>query len=722
MAKLTKDDLKKTIPEYLGITGSTTEVTLRLEQDKRVSDLLDELFREADTSYRKNSNGLTYTYLIDALCAGPTALTLEKIQNDRDDLIKNFHREYDEIESDYTEKSGFKPDLFLKAVSYDTDKDGFDRKAFFFRFWRSPLKKVLAYRETTVGTPDGDAQAKKILKTLFSTHLEETTWPMLLEETPEHLMEQRDAIEKEQKKRAAEHEKDLAQLPRMTLSEIWAYKSGYFWSPDMAVDFTGLSANDIYTYLSASPKARNFLTRYIRNPKRDQMKPAGVSGWAPEEEPLDPEFFQAIGGLTLAQLKDNQNRLADDLKARNDMRFLGVNPDMLFQDFARERFYSSVYGKPDEKAALQALLQTKKAQPDSKAIQSVRNKKCSEILAERDRIMDGILTRRGLRWGSWLGSAALSSMLFFGFLTGQKTETKPEPAPKKAPVQQVTKPTPKTAPKSAIANTQRPEQKTDPKSIVDPNSQPTLKDNDGDVHVQLRPLILPNRPVYLEWETFRDQDLKTPDKTLPSQLLTSLYWSVLDRIEKSGRTCAEFLDSTVVAQSMRIGVSVVLTSGPKGHESPQFYFNNKQKIAGKDAKSAMVQDLINYARNLGAVLTDLPIDPGNKAEVQALALRAIGPGIGWSQDQQQIYQACHRQETHQAYQAISTTARQILKERHIGSNNPEGITIAVLEATARYRQDHPDYQAFSLIALDTAREISGGRDNLRFQDRSGQSR
>ena len=95
MAKLTKDDLKKTIPEYLGITGSTTEVTLRLEQDKRVSDLLDELFREADTSYRKNSSGLTYTYLIDALCAGPTALTLEKIQNDREDLIKNFHREYD---------------------------------------------------------------------------------------------------------------------------------------------------------------------------------------------------------------------------------------------------------------------------------------------------------------------------------------------------------------------------------------------------------------------------------------------------------------------------------------------------------------------------------------------------------------------------------------------------------------------------------------------------
>ena len=712
MATLTKDDLKKTIPEYLGLTGSVPDVTLKLEQDKRLTDLLDDLLQDSDTSYRKDTNNLTYSYLIDMLVSKSPALSLEDIRTNRTTLIGDFRREYNEIESDYTEKGGFKPDLFLKALSYDTDKDGFDRKAFFFRFWRSPIKKVLTYRHVSLGTPEGDEHAKKILRAIFSSHLEETTWPLLLDKTPEHLIEQRAIIEQEQKRRAAEHAADLAKLPQLAFADIWLYKTGCYWSPDTAIDLSGLSPADTCAYLAASPKARSFLLKYIRIPSVDKKDKKDEN-----PEILDPEFFMAISPLTIGQMKDDYNTLMADLKTRNDIRFLNRDPNIPFRDFAAERFYSSIQGKTDEKAALKMLLQHSDVHIDSKALKAARGKKCSEILNDRDQIIRDLSRRKGIRaLGTVLGGAALIGTLL-GF-AGSKPEAKQSPVPKKAPVQQVAKPTQNQATKPAIQTKTQSSVKTPQSAVQKPAVKPTAEkpqqiqnqtSDDQNIHVQLRPLILPNNPVYLEWQTFRDLNLQTPDPTLPSQLLRSFYWSILDRIEKTGRTCAEFFDSAVVAQSMRVGSRAIFPSGPVGHESPTFYFNPKQKIDGRSAQAAIKLDLINYAKNLETTLTDLPADPDHKAKVQALALRAFGPAIGWSQDQQQIWQAHHPEETQQAYQAIGALSRQIMKDRKIASNDSNGVTLAVLHATARYRQDHPDYQAYSLVALDTALDISNGR-------------
>ena len=118
---------------------------------------------------------------------------------------------------------------------------------------------------------------------------------------------------------------------------------------------------------------------------------------------------------------------------------------------------------------------------------------------------------------------------------------------------------------------------------------------------------------------------------------------------------------------------------------------------------------------MGTTLTDLPASPNQKAAVQALALRAFGPAIGWSQDQQQIWQAYHPEETQQAYRAIGSLSRQVMREQKIAANDANGVTLAVLNATARYRQDHPDYQAYSLVALDTARGIAKEHEQINTQ-------
>lgn len=210
--------------------------------------------------------------------------------------------------------------------------------------------------------------------------------------------------------------------------------------------------------------------------------------------------------------------------------------------------------------------------------------------------------------------------------------------------------------------------------------------------------LIGNRPVAGNWiATEQAHNMTTRDRTVFSRLMVGEFNSLYRDMDEKNLRCQQLISEGYYERHLSPMHNRIRPDVEPGEESRSWYVDDMPEL---------IKDVKNYYRNMRDVLA--PLDYGE----QLAAMQAFGPAMGFSVTSQENWQSKHRAETEQAYQTISQSAREILTTTGKSTNDVSEVMGAVLQATAAYREQHPENQALLLTADKSIRTIA----NIKLKD------
>lgn len=210
--------------------------------------------------------------------------------------------------------------------------------------------------------------------------------------------------------------------------------------------------------------------------------------------------------------------------------------------------------------------------------------------------------------------------------------------------------------------------------------------------------LIGNRPVAGNWiATEQARNMTTRDRTVFSRLMVGEFNSLYRDMDEKNLRCQQIISEGYYERHLSPMHNRIRPDVEPGEESRSWYVDDMPEL---------IKDVKNYYRNIRDVLA--PLDYGE----QLAAMQAFGPAMGFSVTSQENWQSKHRAESEQAYQTISKSAREILTTTGKSTNDVSEVMGAVLQATATYREQHPENQALLLTADKSIRTIA----NIKLKD------
>ena len=689
MPILTDTDKTKTIAQYLGITGTEEETRKKMEETEAVRDLLNPLFDfKADELFH---NRKPYPFVVEKLAG----MTLGDIERDKGTLLPLMKEFYTQMLSDFNEEYGdAKQKPFLKATGYDSRRDG-DEKEYFFKFWRSPLSKVLAYRGIDTTTEDGKKEATKILEKLFGPDTSKHPLETLIQRWPETLVEDKEELAREYEARKRTEEIDKALLKTKPLYETLT-----------KLDDIHFSSNDPIVMAQEAflqPDAHKRLKEYLGT-----------------KEELDEKAFLDHIDHTPQQLELLRETIKNDpgqiltLTGRNDAKYLADHPEATFaQLIGRPGRPDIPFGEDAKYRFLEASLGVTLgiSEPlDKTAINEAMDKPCTELKANADKIVTGVQKRakrnKILIMGSIILGTTAAALGLVKIANSISDASNSQPAPAPAPVvqqanqkQTAVKPADQTQ-KSGLSGTLS----TVSNTVATATAQATASTND--TPTQAKKPSMPekgNRLLSLQWAGYKERGCYTIEENAQQWLFGGEFDHMFNEIRTKGLPFTDLYDRAYMSRTLSKLDNVVNVGGAPGHEPHKFYIKRDGGRTGR----AVVQDMLNWYDNMNDVLESLPVAKENLIQAQLKTMDAIGPSLGWSVKQQLGWQITHPDFTKHARENIAELTAAGIKERKVDTNNVEAVFMEAINAASIYRQGNPQAQGLFLIAEEVTRKVAG---------------
>ncbi len=596
--------------------------------------------------------------------------TFGELLSSTDKIIEELKREEQEINADYTENYGQKKDNFLKAVHYMPDGHEID---FFFRYWRRPLMKLMTDRGVNLFSDEGEKEVKSILKDLFGSEYVNYDMMTLLNETPEHLVEQKKEIEAKRKEFLKNEELEKEML----------FDKPFFETLEKFIGIRFSDKTDIHKMVAEA---------YARPDAHDKLKE-----FLKTKENLDKVVFAEVLGETPRNIVHQSDRLSAELTERQDNDYLMTHPTATFGEFLKARrdniVEGTLEGEKIKQEALQFILNTENP-VDNKAVKEAHDISCQELNRDWKAIVSRVRSRKVKKMIAI--SATLSGVLALLAWTGYKTVDAVNRMGQKT-VPMMEKTTAKI--KETFSKKDIPEKEpSKQQKVSSEQASSKIKESKS---VSQSTIVKGNALILGNWQAWEDNQYRHHASGMFQHLLTSEFNYLMNISRESQKPLYQQVNIYTTCQELIQG-NVVKTRALSGEEPVSFYV----KTWGSDQRN-LKSDLIHYHMNIKDVLDNLPGNPEKLAEKQLMTMEAIGPAMGWSIRQQKMLQQKNPQATQEAQNYITLTAEHTLAKENADKNDMDAVFTAVMKATKSYRQVHPECN-FLLLSADSAiRKIAG---------------
>ena len=682
MPMLTDADKAKKLSEYLGITGTDAEIQKKMEDSEAARDVINQIFEfKADNLFH---NRKPYPFVVEKLAG----MTLEGIERNKETLLGDLKKYYEEMWDDYKQPydGEAKREPFLKATEYESVTDG-DKKGYFFKFWRSPLTKLLAYRGIDPSTTDGQEKAKKILEKVFGPETSKYDFSTLISYTPKFLVEQKGDIEKDNraKREREEVEKELLKTKPFheTLTQL---DNIHFSDNDPAI-----MAHEAFL----QPDAHTRLKGLMRT-----------------KEKLDEETFKEYIMKTPQQIGQAAEEVRKDplvlwpITIRNDQQFLTTNPGKTFAELLhRDGRPELPFGEDAKNAVMRGTLRNLlgKGPVDDKAVKKAMDRPLSELVADADKIVADV-QKRGKRnkiliMGSILLATTATALGLMKAYNSISNAFDSQPAPTPAPAVQKADQTQKAGISGALAAVSN--QVVATQAAVATNATPQ----------QIAKPAMPqkgNRLVALQWSGYKDRICRTIEPQAAEWLINGEFEYRFHEIRTKGMPFGDLYDRDFMSKALGRLDNVVNVGGVPGHTPIKFYL----KRDGGRSGQALVQDMLNWYDNMNDALGTLPVSRENLVQAQLKTMDAIGPSLGWSTKQQMGWLNANPDLAKHAKENIAALTAAGIAERKVDTNNVEAVFMETVNAASIYRQSNPQAQGLMLIIDETVRKVA----NIEMED------
>ncbi|MBR6411812.1 MAG: hypothetical protein IKS41_01460 [Alphaproteobacteria bacterium] len=722
MATLTDADKQKTIAEYLGLTGTREEIQEQVERDSsKLQDFIREhaynLYGVVDTSTYRDSKGLYFPYAIRALMyqdkkddqnrliadlSQLTPRTVGELVANQENIGRTLVEQAGQIKDDYEDGWGSKKNAFLDATEYSSIKDDYIEN-YFRRFWRSPISSLMKYRGIDTNTPEGNEHAKKIIRKLYGPETDGSDIATLLTKTPECLVEDKDAIEKDKRRKEADKENREEELKEKPLYETLKEIHGLVFP-------LGSDNNTMAAIAAGNEDAKDYIKRLLRLEKRDDP---------------DLTFFQNTIGLSPNQIVAQADSLKKDLVARIDEKYITDHPEATFGEFLRER-RPDLLSEDEKRVALEEIIHKNPGSVDNTAVKKAQDTKCAELRTKADKIVkDSIKRRRRGKITTLAVSAFTAAMLLWSAakaFTGGAKETKPDKAPSEEK-----KPTPRVPEKQAA---KAPAQKAPAPTIKAPTRDDTPAPattstnmvqkaidtgttNDTAVaqHPSKPTEVIGkkgNRLIAFRWTGFTDNSYTKEMKQAPVLLFNTYFDYMNSRIQATGLPFADLFKPEHTRRAIKSVHNYVWLKPIGSQEKIRFYIRDDGKT-----RDAIMEDVLSIHMNWQDTLQSLPVPVENLPMAQSKVMTALGPQMGLSVKQQMAWQRMHPQEAQDASLAIAETTRAAIQAHNVDTNNVEAVFMETVEAARIYRRSHPNNIALLLSVDEVTRNLANmERENM----------
>ena len=702
------EDRNKTIAEYLGLTGTPEEIQEKLEKDSsRLQTLIkEEAYGLATDSIHADSKGL-YPYVIrtimyqdkkdseNRLIADVNQLTPRTVGElilDKEAIRRTLAEQAQQIKDDYEYDYGYKKNLFLDATEHSTTKDGYYEN-YFYRFWRAPISSLMKYRGIDIGTETGMEHAKKILRRLYGSTADEKDITILLNKTPECLVEDKDTIEREAQRKRADKERIEAELKDKPLWETLKELHGVIFP-------NGADSEAMATIASGNDNAKDYIKGLLRLEKRDEA---------------DLDFFKTCINMSPNQITQEAEILKKDLIARNDERYIVDHPHASFGEFLRER-RSDLLGEDEKRNTLASIIGKEVSSLDGTAVRKALDTECTQLRAEADEIVNDAAKRKSRRWKIATAISTLSAILVLwagkAAFSSASREEKPTKAPTaqrpSTPKKQEAKPVAKTqneATAPAVASTNMVQKALDNAATnavattqSATNTADTVQKPTGPTEVIGKK---GNHLIGLHWTGYRDIDRREVMEEAPDLVFKTHFDYMNKRIRETGLPFEDLFKPEFTRQTLKKVHDYVWLKPVGSQQKIKFYIQ-----PGGRTRDELTEDVLSFLMNCRDVVQSLPVATTNLPVVQAEMMTALGPGMGWSAKQQIAWQRMHPRETKDATTNIAEMAQAAIKEHKVDTNNVEAVLMETLEAARIYRETHPENRALLLTVDEVARTIT----------------
>ena len=725
MAMLTDDDKKKTIAEYLGITGTPEEIQEKLEKDssKLQAFIREEAYGLAMDSIHGDSKGL-FPYVIRAILyqdkkdsenrlisdlSQLTPRTVGEFILNKEEIKNTLAEQAQQIKNDYEFQYGSKKELFLNATEYP--KDGHE-ESYFYRFWRSPVSNLMKYRGIDTGTEAGIEHAKKILRGLYGPTADGKDISILLNTTPECLVEDKGRIEREDQRKKADKERIEAELKDKPLWETLKELHGViFPNGSDSATMAAIAANN--------ENAKGYIKSLMRLEERDKA---------------DLELFGTCIDMSPNQIIQGAEGLKKDLIARNDERYIVDHPHANFGEFLRER-RSDLLGEDEKRNTLAFVIRKTASSLDGAAVRKALDTECTQLRAEADKIVNEAAKRKSRRWKIATAVSTLSAILVLWAGKAAFSSASRDDKPTKAPTVQ----RPMTPQKQAAKPVEKPQAKAPAQAVTSTNMVQKALDNattntvataaktsttngtktatpatTNGLEIAQQP-VKPteiigkkgNHLVALRWTGYKDMDYYREMPEAHDLVFKTHFDYMLKRIQNTGLPFGDLFKPEHTRQALKKVHNYVWLK-PDGQKEIRFYIRTDGRT-----RDAILEDVLSFYMNCRDVLQSLPVSQEKLPMAQSMVMTALGPSMGFSTKQQLAWQQMHPEEAQQASSEITQLTQQLIQAGKVDTNNVEAVFMETIKATQAYRTAHPDNKALLLTVDEVARSIVNvGKENM----------
>ena len=681
---LSDADKTKKLSEYLGITGTDAEIQEKMEDSEAARDVISQIFEyRADDLFH---NRKPYPFVVEKLAG----MTLGEIERDKDTLLRDLKGYYDEMLSDYNEDYGdAKRKPFLEATGYDSKVDG-DEKGYFFKFWRSPLTKLLDYRKLDIFDTADKEKINEILGKLFGPETTKYNSLDLISKTPETLVEDKDVLarESEARKRTEETEKELL-------------KTKPFYETLTQLDNIHFSNNDPATMAHEA-----FLQPDAHKRLKELMG---------TKEKLDEETFIENISKTPQQISQEAEEVAKDplvlwpITLRNDQKFIADNPGKTFADLLQRDGRTELpFGEDAKNATMRVALRSVlgKGPVDDKAVKKAMDRPLSELVADADKIVADVQKRakrnKVIVIGSLIVSAITAAWGIGKMFSGNENTATTQPEPAAAPVvqQAPTTQAPDQTPKAGISGALS--AVSNQVAAIAGGAQAP----DSTPPSAAKKLPMPekgNRLVAMQWAGYSDRTCRTVIEEANEWLLTGEFDNMFHEIKSKGLPYGDIYDRFFMSKALGRLDNIINVGGAPGAKPLRFYI----KRDGGRTTQAIMQDVLNWHDNMNDVLSSLPVSKENLIQAQLRTMDAIGPALGFSIKQELGWQMANPTDTKKAKEGIAQLMAAGIQERNVDTNNVEAVYMEAINAASIYRQKNPMTRGLFLIVDEMTRKTAG---------------
>ncbi|MDY6407204.1 MAG: hypothetical protein SPL08_00675 [Pseudomonadota bacterium] len=709
-------DKNKTVVEYLGITGTTpVEILENTEREiekypsgsiaRKLRELLDEGGYQLDSG-KKDSNGALYPYAIRALLyppekdkenrlVPPDISTPARVVNDiltqQGEIQDLLDEQETQITADYNDRA--KRSKFLLPTPHSLATDGMDDKEFFFRFWRSPVKKLFDYRGMS------PIKRQNMLKDLYGS----TPPPNAETQTPEYLIEERVQLE-------AERAEKLRIAKETSLFKVFNIMYGTHFPENPAnypADGTIIddALLDTYSTLDQRKEANEYLREALELDRKN------MPDWL---------SFMELGKKPETEIKRDKEKYAAFVIKNLDNQWLQQNSTKTFADFLKER-RAELLGIDAQRQALETVIEKPEGSVDNKAVKLAQDKPCFTLKNDADTIVKDCAKRKTRRRIIVGGISALSALVVFwagkSAFSGSDKDDKPTKAPvTQQPVTQAKKQGPAPAvvsnPQQATTNMVRKALERDKANSVKPMTTNSVQE----VQTPQKPAEIigkkGNHLIGLRWAGYKDIDYYAKLQNAPDLVFKTHFDYMNKEIQEQGLPFGDIFNPEYTRGSLKKIHNVVRLEQPDG-KPIRFYIRTDGRT-----RNELMEDVLSFYMNCRDVLQSLPVKPENLPATQSKVMTALGPSMGWSTKQQMAWQRMHPNETQQALTDISKSTRDAISKGQVDTNDVEAVFIATIDAARAYREQHPDNKALLLTVDEVARSITNiGKEDMAQYDK-----